>query len=406
MKKRVTTIVLVGAVFGLFCTNAQAQEEKKKDAELHKALETVEKALESLTDKKGGFVKGLSGLKNITGPEFREASVELALQGKKLAKLLDLEAMEDDLENDLELTEREIDEVRPLLEEFRGHFCNNGSITCKKDDYDWFENLAEDAEDTLDEEIAGPFVKWLAKRKAAVEACGKAMEKAGEEMGRAATKWAEKFEGDMEEWGKGFEKDMESFGKDMERFGKEMENWGEKFGKDMEKWARSFGEELGSDAKRSIIIKGLDDEKLGKDLREALKGLSVLEEIDWDEIGDRVNEAVEQSIEGIETFDPSDKEFQKKLKKFSIDVSQISEAVRKALGENLKTLNRKRGRQWEEIRDDDKAVIKEELKKVRDKLKKESDSIRSRDTELEALKKEIEELKKEIEEMKRDKRLY
>jgi len=163
---------------------------------------------------------------------------------------------------------------------------------------------------------------------------------------------------------------------------------------------------LGSDAKRSIIIKGLDDEKLGKDLREALKGLSVLEEIDWDEIGDRVNEAVEQSIEGIETFDPSDKEFQKKLKKFSIDVSQISEAVRKALGENLKTLNRKRGRQWEEIRDDDKAVIKEELKKVRDKLKKESDSIRSRDTELEALKKEIEELKKEIEEMKRDKRLY
>jgi len=411
-------ILFLGLFIMTFAIAAQAQEQPKKDADSESSLKALLKAVNSITDETQKIVEGVST------PEFTAASKELAQQGKEFTGLLDLESMKKDVKAKLDLSQQQIESVRPFLKTFRGHYCASKSTIEVEESDEWLETLTGEVEDTLDSDLGAALVKWLGDRKKKIDECAKAMEAAGLKMGKAAERWTDEFEGDWEAWGKQFGKGMEKWG---ERFGEDMEKWGEHFGRGVEHWAESYaedweawGEDFGRDMTRwgeqfgrdmeSLALgfgkdfKGLD-EKGKKKLHDALKGLSVLEELDWEGLVEQINNAVDQSLKGLENFEPLDSEFQKNMEDFTKAVSRASEDMRKKLNHKLRVLGKERGDQWDEIRSDYEALEKEkqDLKAVRDKLTKERDSIRSREKEIDQLKRQIEELKKEIRDLKRHK---
>jgi archaellum component FlaC len=295
----------------------------------------------------------------------------------------------------------------------------------------------------------------------------KEIEKWAKDFGKEWEKWGEQYgEGtgkNWEKWGEQLGKDLEKWG---EQYGQDWEKWGKQFGRDWEKWGKELGGNLeGLEGKsvediaklKDILTDNLSQQIQGSitdNLRQSLKQLKHIKDLNLEGLEEKIQQAVQKSLSGIETMELSEKVLHQNLEKAGQNIFEATgqlqklldmkrdnwdlhskeqwKALEKALkemeinlpklegleieGMNKETLDDLLRQRIEKIKQEkSKAMSASEdafraQAKVRDaqraeaieKIKLEQDAIKLRDKDLQELQKQIEALKEQIRELKKE----
>jgi hypothetical protein len=225
---RNTIFLLIIAALALpaFCTTATGQDEEQ----------ITQKEITDLKAMMKELKRELAPLKEAIS---EEAGEELAKKGKELKNLLDVEAMMEEVADRIELSKRERKKVHGLLEDFRDHWVEGESIHLDDNGDEWFDELLDEADESLERDHAKAFTKWLKGHKKKVDRSADELAEAAEAFSADIAVWAEKF---GEDFGENIGEWAEKFGED---FGENMEDWAEDFGAHMEDWAEVYAEGFG-----------------------------------------------------------------------------------------------------------------------------------------------------------------
>lgn len=395
----------------------------------------------------------------------KDLSIDLQKEVSALMDLLDVDAMEDEVNDLITLDRDERKAVREALMSFRSHFVrrdkegdDEDSITLDTDDdSDWLEKIVKKATAHLDDENGAAFKIWLLARKEKVDLASEKIGKvAGElgskvgELGGQVGALAEKFSADAVKMGlraarqsaklqELFEPRLEALESLSALHGVEWGDWAEDLTNGLIEITEDsdLGSALAA-ARLGARIREKISQHLDRDAIENLHKLSRIDEGDWDDFAERINEIVKKSVSGLDHLDLAEVSFHDALKDYSKNVITATEHFRKALEmqrgkwddksdahrKAIHSYLRKLYGEFESGADEADAAheawkaglkklptidknfeaARKALEKARiEELIRKEDSIHTRDSEIRALRQEIEELKRELKKMKKEK---
>ncbi len=427
------TILLIAAL-ALFTAAPGASGQ---DKDLTEAIEILSKAIEEKS---------------------KALSVDLKKEVSTLMDLVDVEAMEKEVTDLITLDLNERKAVREALESFHAHWVRKDAkgddekaITLDTgEDSDWLEKIVKKAGAVLDDEDGAAFKIWLLARKEKVDKATARISAVAGELGGKVGELAGKISADAVTLGLQAAKQTSHLHELLKPRLKALEALSELHGAEWGLWAEDLTRGLVDIAEDEDIGSALAKARLGKRIRErisrsldrdALKNLhrlSRIDEMDWDDFSERINEIVQKSLSGLDQFDLAEESFHGALKDYSENVIKATEQFRKALELQRGKCDHESSKHRKAVydylkkvygdRDEDtgesdevRDALKKALKKIPDvrksvdaarkavekarleELFRKEDTIHSRDAEIRALRKEIEELKRELEKMKKKK---
>ncbi len=393
-----------------------------------------------------------------------DISIDLRKEVSTLMDLLDVDKMEDEVNDLINLDRDERKAIREALMSFRAHWVrgdkkgDDNSITLNTDDdSDWLDKIVKKATAHLDDENGAAFKIWLLARKEKVDLASEKIGKAAGELGSKVGDLggqvgalAEKLSADAVKMGLRAAEHSAKLHELLKPRLEALESLSALHGAEWGDWAEDLTHGLIEICEDSDLGSALAAAKLGARIRErisrhldrdALKNLHKLSRIneeDWDDFADRINEIVKKSVSGLDHFDLAEDSFHDALHDYSKNMITATKHFRKALElqrgkwDDKSDAHRKAIHgylrklygefeegtgDFDEARDAWEKVLKnmpdigkdvdaarKALEKARlEELHRKEKSIHSRDNEIRSLREEIEELKRELKKMKKEK---